>query len=1040
MTSSTGETTVFVDTNLNTHLAFIVPDCVTVSDLKRIIVSEHYQCFPAIGNIKIDGLKVKRRGNFYHLSDSMRVKGAFAATKENWFISADASRLEQNCGVQHVDKHKARDQIALPWVTDNHSIDQGSPSLPPKVVPFDPKVSNVGQITIFDSLKGCQKYSEKDRPFNNIISSKKRTRAVQNDSLPEDASGSGPSVKKKRKTQKKEPTVKASENLGNENTIISNNKLSENSSFHNQVATVVPSGVVNTGAETPLKNAGASETLPEVSMVLEKNIQQEVPSEVSQKDKDKELVQKTVVSSEIPSSSMRTSDCEPNTSALRHQKGAKSSTQHKAAEKKVVAASSIKTQHNINTDATDLSKKDLGSAVKESAVVETDNHEKDKETSVIQEPEVKLPARKKRVNKPAAKKKDESLLKGADNIVSEASLIVPATTVDEKINAEMKNDKVSLSNAEKNEGLEKTLTDDVTMQEAETSKPTEVVVETSKPTEVVVETLKSTEVVVETLKPTEVVVETSKPTEVVVETLKPTEVVVETSKKDLKDVVGSRKTKEDVGISATRTDAATVTNKEKLLPHSEMKESQDITSIDALHVDHGSKDDIVTNNIAEMSKTEKTTSKVNVEGIEEKSEKQNGKMDDKKVNRKKRKTKKSANQGEGSMSTVVSVPPLNDEAIDRNVSDEGLVKKSKKSHKSSVTAPADLPSKRQFTEPEIEPEKSQRIDNQTSKNLTVSEVSKNKDDVSNEVNISKDGSDWIDFLKSFTPGKDTTQSIKEKKPKKTKEPSLVDSRNDSAMQYQKIASKNESEKAPTDVVKGSNIPNTDHFKTPKTISKLDSSRTIIPAHANKAHASKNEKKAPTDVAKGSNIPNTDQFKTPKTISKLDSSRTIKPAHANKAHGKPSAESLLNQKSNKQQSTLSQSSVKNMQKSAPVKNSSQHIKSLLNKPATIFGGDSDESSADDNAAANSDSSTRTPSGRSSSGDSATSLESRRKGSHADKRKSVGKDSMNSQGKLKSMSMADFLKSTSRFKRAQVTASQQARDTESQSVDCVPDSQP
>ncbi|GJT07081.1 hypothetical protein Tco_0841543 [Tanacetum coccineum] len=342
------------------------------------------------------------------------------------------------------------------------------------------------------------------------------------------------------------------------------------------------------------------------------------------------------------------------------------------------------------------------------------------------------------------------------------------------------------------------------------------------------------------------------------------------------------------------------------------------------------------------------------------------------------------------------------------------------------------------------------------------------------------------------------------------------------MQSQKIASKNENKKAPTDVVKGSNIPNTDQFKTPKTISKLDSSRTIIPAHANKAHgkpsaesllnqksnkqqptlsqssvknvqksapvknslqhiksllnkpgtifggdsdessaddnaaakkpkktkepslvdsrndsamqsqkiASRNEnKKAPTDVVKGSNIPNTDQFKTPKTISKLDSSRTIKPAHANKAHGKPSAESLLNQKSNKQQSTLSQSSVKNVQKSAPVKNSSQHIKSLLNKPATIFGGDSDESSADDNAAANSDSSTRTPSGRSSSGDR----------SHADKRKSVGKDSMNSQSKSKSMSMAKLLSSSS-FKRAQVTASQQARDTESQFVDFVPDSQP
>lgn len=242
------------------------------------------------------------------MSDSMRVKGAFAATKDNWFISVDASRLEQTCGVQHVDKDKAGDRIALPWVTDDNSIDQGSPSmLPPKLVPFvNPEVSNVGQITIVDSLKGCQKYTENDRPFNNEISSKKRTRAVQNDSLLEDASGSGPSVKKKRKTQKKEPTVKALENLGNENTIISINKLSENSSVHDQVATVVPSGVVDIGAETPLKNAEASETVPEISMVLEKNIQQEVPSEVYQKDKDKELVQKTVAGSEIPSSSMST--------------------------------------------------------------------------------------------------------------------------------------------------------------------------------------------------------------------------------------------------------------------------------------------------------------------------------------------------------------------------------------------------------------------------------------------------------------------------------------------------------------------------------------------------------------------------------------------------------------------------------------------------------------------------------------------------------------------------------------------------------------
>ncbi|PWA83231.1 beta-fructofuranosidase, insoluble isoenzyme CWINV1 [Artemisia annua] len=68
------------------------------------------------------------------------------------------------------------------------------------------------------------------------------------------------------------------------------------------------------------------------------------------------------------------------------------------------------------------------------------------------------------------------------------------------------------------------------------------------------------------------------------------------------------------------------------------------------------------------------------------------------------------------------------------------------------------------------------------------------------------------------------------------------------------------------------------------------------------------------------------------------------------------------------------------------NSSQHIKNLLNKPGSIFGGDSDESSADENATTNSDSSTRTPSGGS---------------------------------KSKGMTMADLLRSSSRFKKAKVS---------------------
>ncbi|GJU25013.1 hypothetical protein Tco_1163634 [Tanacetum coccineum] len=165
MKSSGEETikTLFVDTNLDTRFVTTVSDSDTVYDLKRKVILEHHQCFPTTGAIKIDGLKVKRRGQFYHLSDWMNLKSVLATNKNDWFISVDASCLEQDIGIQHVDQHM-----------------------------------------------------EEDRLFKNDISSKKRILDVQNDSLLQDATGSGPSVEKKRKTQDKEASVKASKYLNDE--------------------------------------------------------------------------------------------------------------------------------------------------------------------------------------------------------------------------------------------------------------------------------------------------------------------------------------------------------------------------------------------------------------------------------------------------------------------------------------------------------------------------------------------------------------------------------------------------------------------------------------------------------------------------------------------------------------------------------------------------------------------------------------------------------------------------------------------------------
>ncbi|CAI8598135.1 unnamed protein product [Vicia faba] len=92
--SSDNGTVVFIDTNLDTHLALTVSDHDTVSDFKKRVVLEHPLCFPKIGQIQINGIKVKRNGHFYHLSDSMIVKSAFSGYNKSWFLSVDVSALE----------------------------------------------------------------------------------------------------------------------------------------------------------------------------------------------------------------------------------------------------------------------------------------------------------------------------------------------------------------------------------------------------------------------------------------------------------------------------------------------------------------------------------------------------------------------------------------------------------------------------------------------------------------------------------------------------------------------------------------------------------------------------------------------------------------------------------------------------------------------------------------------------------------------------------------------------------------------------------
>ncbi|KAL4573906.1 hypothetical protein LXL04_020727 [Taraxacum kok-saghyz] len=834
------QNTVLIDTSLETHLAMIVNDSDTVSDLKRKILLEHRQCFPGIGDIEIHSVKVKRRGIYYHLSDSMPVKSAFGATQKNWFLSVDASHIEQLDGIRH-NSEDNQHQLALPWVTDslsndkhdnvrvdrpsNPSLIHGSTSNHHNIVPFlNQKVPSVDHFTSDDSCKKDSKNIEEDRSSKQVdakleelysvdkeIKSKKRIGEVHNE---DDC------VKKRLKT------VKCSEedrgladgvdmvkgmgtSVNDENSIEDKSKFKE-TAFDGVVIEAMndehtrsvlvsqkkPKRTKKTKKDKKSQtNTKESEVVPDVEMVLETNIQQETPFQPSEKEKCNELVKESDIGNEIPSS--------------------------------------IK-----------------------GVTVE-----------------------------------DELQVKPADDLV-----------VDEKMIDEQKNEKTDIIIDEKSEVLEKTLVDDS-------------LVDNSKDDNLIVKEMKIPEA-------------------------SESHRIKEKKRSKKKDV--RKSSKKDEVINHGNNDTATGTNENNLLPPSERKESLEITSMDALHVD---KD-------GEISKNETKTSQQNAE-------KPKDNMDDSKKTKKKTKmkTKKSGTRNEkiadGFQSDVDKL-----KSNDPQISNEVLLETPKNNHS------FDLPRK---------------LELESAKSKTPQVPKGNM--VNSTADIPNEGSREIDFMEYFSPtqqpdnlenGKDTKLSVKEKKPKK--KPKQQDN---NAIQ---------------------SLPRNENNK--------------------ESLVSKKVPEASTDKLGDENISNNiNKTKTPK---KIDN----KTQPSESSFGR----SFKSEKITKQQAAMG---VKNMKKSAP----------LLNAPGTIFGSDSDEddsTSANDNGkTVNSDSSTRTPSGNSSSsGESDSSIDSRR---YAMKRKEgSGKNNMNSQ--LKSMSMADILRSSSRFKKAKVSASQQVVDTESELVDFVPESQP
>ncbi|KAM0940802.1 hypothetical protein DsansV1_C18g0154111 [Dioscorea sansibarensis] len=82
---------IFIDTNLDTHLAMGIFWDDTVADLKRKVRMEHVLCFPDIGEITVRAIKVRREATVYNLSDLMLVRSAFNGINGAWFLIVDAT-------------------------------------------------------------------------------------------------------------------------------------------------------------------------------------------------------------------------------------------------------------------------------------------------------------------------------------------------------------------------------------------------------------------------------------------------------------------------------------------------------------------------------------------------------------------------------------------------------------------------------------------------------------------------------------------------------------------------------------------------------------------------------------------------------------------------------------------------------------------------------------------------------------------------------------------------------------------------------------
>ncbi|XP_010682371.2 uncharacterized protein LOC104897233 isoform X2 [Beta vulgaris subsp. vulgaris] len=97
---------IFVDTNLDTHLAIPISPNYSISSLKRDICVEHLKYFPEFGRVTTEAILVKCNESYYHLPDTMFLKTAFHGVAGTWFVFADVRELVRSLKSQNYSESK----------------------------------------------------------------------------------------------------------------------------------------------------------------------------------------------------------------------------------------------------------------------------------------------------------------------------------------------------------------------------------------------------------------------------------------------------------------------------------------------------------------------------------------------------------------------------------------------------------------------------------------------------------------------------------------------------------------------------------------------------------------------------------------------------------------------------------------------------------------------------------------------------------------------------------------------------------------------